>query len=85
MLCLSRPWEVARNVAAPTDTTPPLLLRVDEAARRLAISRATAYRLIRHGNIPTIHIGASVRIPTVQLERWVEAKLDALADEVLSK
>ena len=48
---------------------PPALLRIDEVADRLAISRATIYRLIRRGAIPTVHIGTSVRIPAAELDR----------------
>ena len=54
---------------------PPALLRIDEVADRLAISRATIYRLIRRGAIPTVHIGSSVRIPAAELDRWLRAQV----------
>lgn len=49
----------------------PMLLRIDEVAERLAISRATTYRLIRGGSIPTVHIGTAVRVPADALDRWL--------------
>ena len=56
---------------APVVSRPPLLLRIDEVADRLAISRATTYRLIQRGVIPTVHIGSAVRIPAEALDRWL--------------
>jgi excisionase family DNA binding protein len=44
----------------------PLLLRPTEAARLLGISRSNLYELLAAGEIPTIHIGRSVRIPLAQ-------------------
>jgi excisionase family DNA binding protein len=53
----------------------PLLLRPTEAARLLGISRSKLYELLAAGEIPTIHIGRSVRIPLAQLKEWVNAQL----------
>jgi excisionase family DNA binding protein len=50
----------------------PALIRVDEAARFLSIGRSTLYELIARGDIPTVHIGRSVRIPTQALKNLVE-------------
>jgi len=47
----------------------PGLLRVDDAAKYLAVGRSTVYELIAQGAIPTVHIGRAVRIPTEALER----------------
>jgi excisionase family DNA binding protein len=55
-----------------------MLLRIDEVAERLAISRATTYRLIRGGSIPIVHIGTAVRVPVDALDRWLD-------DQVASK
>lgn len=52
--------------------TRPMLLRIDEVAERLAISRATTYRLIRGGSIPIVHIGTAVRVPADALHRWLD-------------
>ena len=48
-----------------------LLLRIDTAAERLSVSRATLYRLIRSGEISTVRIGSAVRISAAALERWL--------------
>ncbi len=47
------------------------LLRVIEAARVLSISRSRAYELIAEGVIPSVRLGASIRIPAAALERFV--------------
>jgi len=57
-----------------------LLLRIDAAARRLAISRATMYRLIQRGEVPTIRIGSAVRVPADALERWVTSQKPVASD-----
>jgi excisionase family DNA binding protein len=49
----------------------PLLLRVQEAAQALAISRTALYVLLSSGAIPAVHIGRSVRVPTAALEAYV--------------
>ncbi len=50
-----------------------LLLRIQEAAERLSISRAFLYQQIAAGRLRTVRIGGAVRIPTVELERYVRA------------
>lgn len=50
------------------------LLRVEEAAEMLGISRARAYELAASGVIPSVHIGRLRRIPLRQLERWIEER-----------
>ena len=48
------------------------LMRVEDAAKYLAIGRSTLYELIAQGAVPTVHIGRAVRIPTEALKRLVE-------------
>jgi excisionase family DNA binding protein len=57
-----------------TPRPPPaeLLVTVEEAARRLALSRTTLYQQIRRGTIPSVRIGHSRRIPVIDLERYVD-------------
>jgi excisionase family DNA binding protein len=45
----------------------PELLRAEEAAAWLGISKGTLYELIRRGDIPHISIGRLVRIPRAAL------------------
>ena len=50
--------------------TAPLLKPMD-AARRLQVSRTQAYRLIQHGEIETVRIGASVRVSEDALAAYI--------------
>ena len=49
-----------------------LLLRVDEAAERLGLSRSFLYELLAAGRLRGVKIGAARRIPASELERFVE-------------
>ena len=53
-----------------TPATPPLL-RVRDVARRLEVSRATAYRLIGAGQIPAVRVGGSIRVDPAELDAYV--------------
>ena len=62
------------------DPTPPpaepagrLLLRVAEAAEMLAISRSSLYQLMSAGEVRTVRLGRTLRIPRRELERLAEA------------
>ena len=44
------------------------VLTVEEAARLLRVGRSAAYEAVRAGEIPTIRIGRSIRVPRVALE-----------------
>lgn len=50
----------------------PLLLTVEEMASVLRIGRNPAYQLVRAGNIQSIRIGRSIRIPRNALIQFVE-------------
>jgi putative molybdopterin biosynthesis protein len=50
----------------------PLVLRPEEAATVLRVSRSKVYELVATGVLPAVRIGNSVRIPTEQLRLWVE-------------
>ncbi len=52
----------------------PQLLRMAEVAAALGISRSKAYQLAAAGEIPTIRVGSSVRVPSRALASWVEAR-----------
>lgn len=48
------------------------LLRIGEVASRINISRSLAYRLVKSGNIPSVHIGSSVRVREGDLEEFIQ-------------
>jgi excisionase family DNA binding protein len=52
-----------------------LLLRVEEAAEVISLSRAKVYELLAKGDIPSITIGRSRRIPVSAIKNWIEAEL----------
>jgi excisionase family DNA binding protein len=43
-------------------------LSVVEAGRRLGIGRSLAYRLVRLGRLPALHLGRKLRVPVAGLE-----------------
>lgn len=49
------------------------LLRANDVAKILNISRPLAYRLMQTGKIPTVRINRSVRVRLEDLERYVQA------------
>ena len=49
-----------------------LLLRVAEAAEVLAISRSSLYQLMSAGEVRTVRLGRTVRIPRQELERLAD-------------
>ena len=53
----------------------PWLLKTEEAARLLCLSRARVYELIAQDQIPSISIGRSRRIRRDQLWRWMEDQI----------
>jgi excisionase family DNA binding protein len=50
----------------------PLLITMEEAARRLSVGRTLIYQQVRRGNLPSIRVGRCRRIALVDLERYVE-------------
>ena len=50
-------------------------LRVPEVAKRLNLSRATVYDYCQRGIIPSVRIGASVRVPADELEDWLKSNM----------
>lgn len=51
---------------------PVLLLRVEEAARRLGIGRSSMYRLLASGDIESVRVGGLRRIPVPALDDYVD-------------
>jgi excisionase family DNA binding protein len=56
------------------------LYTIAQACSKLAISKASLYRLIKNGEITCIKIGSSSRISEQALERFVSARTQAVYD-----
>ena len=52
-----------------------LLLRPEEGADALGVSRARFYELMSAGRIKSIKIGRSRRVPISELRSWIAAEL----------
>jgi excisionase family DNA binding protein len=52
-----------------------LLLRPTEAAEILGFGRSRLYELLASGQLPSIKVGKSIRVPTAALEKWVADQL----------
>ena len=50
------------------------LLRIPEGAAALGISRSTAYLLVNSGELRTVKIGKSRRIPATAIDEFVRRK-----------
>jgi excisionase family DNA binding protein len=53
-----------------------LLLRPVEAAEAIGISRSKIYELLASGDLPSVRIGASVRVPVEALRAWIARQLE---------
>lgn len=60
---------VAHRHPQPT----PLLLTVVETTRLLGVGRSTAYELLASGELESVHIGRSRRVPVAAVENYVES------------
>ena len=58
-----------------------LLLNPEEAAEILGMSRSTIYKLITAGEIQSVKIGRSRRIPRQEIERFVDSLFNRLTTE----
>lgn len=61
-----------------------LLLRPVEAADAIGISRSKTYELIASGELPSISVGGSKRVPVVALQQWIDRQLETTAKEVMA-
>ena len=48
-----------------------LLLRPVEAAESIGIGRTQIYELLSRGDLPSVRIGSSLRVPVEALRQWV--------------
>lgn len=51
-----------------------VLIRPEDAAHRLALSRAMIYKLLASGELPCVTIGRSRRVRLADLERFVKTR-----------
>jgi len=59
----------------------PIVLRVAEVAPLLGVSRSKAYELVARGEIPSVRIGGSVRVPLAELRTSIAKRVaDSSAD-----
>jgi excisionase family DNA binding protein len=71
--------EGASGDAGPAKSVhgPVLLLSVEQAAQALGIGRSTLYELIAAGEVETVHIGRSCRVP---LEAYTSSSPSCVPD-----
>ena len=50
------------------------LLTVAEVAKRLAVSRAHVYRLLRTGSLRGVHLGSDWRVDASDLRAWIDER-----------
>ena len=62
----------------PVFTTSSIkLLTAGEVAEILSVSKSFAYQLMRTGEIPTVRLGRSVRVRPKDLDRYIDAQVEA--------
>ena len=61
--------EFANN--SPEDETGFVLLKVEEAARRLRIGRTACFNLIRAGALESVPVGHLRRVPVAAVDEFV--------------
>ncbi|TMG06633.1 MAG: helix-turn-helix domain-containing protein [Chloroflexi bacterium] len=67
---------VSAPQATPRVDDRQLLLTVEQAQRRLAIGRSHLYQLLGRGELKSVRIGGSRRIPVAALDRYIERMLE---------
>ena len=56
---------------AVIDPNEVLLMRADEVARTLGLSRSKIYQMMSDGALPVVRVGRAVRVPKAALRDWV--------------
>ena len=51
-----------------------LCISVEEMGKRMSISRATAFALVKQKGFPAISLGRRILIPVASLEKWLDAQ-----------
>jgi excisionase family DNA binding protein len=55
--------------------TKALCVTVEEMAKRLSISRAAAYGLVKRKDFPAVTIGRRILVPVACLEGWLSQQV----------
>jgi excisionase family DNA binding protein len=66
-----KPVATQGNLVDGMDDRSGRLLRIDDIADRLAISRSMAWKLVAIGELPAVRIGRAVRVRPGDLEAYV--------------
>ena len=53
------------------DTVERRLLRIEDVADRLAVSRSMAWKLIAYGDLPAVRIRRAVRVRPADLDAYI--------------
>ena len=53
----------------------PVFLTVEQVAKRLYVSRSTAYNMVNSGEIPSVRFGRLIRVSASALEQYLSNKL----------
>jgi len=61
----------------PSNNELVVLLKSDDVARILNISRSMAYLLMERGDIPTVHISRAVRVRPKDLEQYIQGNISS--------
>jgi excisionase family DNA binding protein len=61
----------------PRTSTEParVLLRPEEAARAIGVSRSQFFKLLADGSIRSLKVGRLRRVPVAELDSWVAREL----------
>lgn len=57
-----------------------LLLRPIEAAEAIGVGRSKMYELLASGELPSVRIGCSVRVPVDALRAWIARQVAERAE-----
>lgn len=60
----------------------PIVLRPEEAAQLIGVSKPTMYALCRRKDFPAVRFGRVIRIPRSGLERWLNEQASGEGDRV---
>ena len=72
----------------PSPPSGPRLLKIDEVAARLRLSRPTVYRLINGGKLASVHVGNAgfTRVTETDLDAYIATNRHAaLAEDPAEK